>query len=402
MALMWSRQTGKGFTAASIVNVDILDAEAQRQRTEWVLTNRSQLQSRQLARKVHDQAEAVVRARKMLQGPNVNDLSGGNFEIVYPGDSRVWVLSGHPDAAASFTANLVADEIDLNPWWSELLGTALPVASTNNLRALLTSTPRGKRAMYQVSQDAKKDGSPWYFEKLTIYEAVAQGCPQDPAFLRRAILNEVRWRQEYLCEFVDEDTVWLNWDLLVACGDPEATVEPAPFDGPVYGGWDIARYHHLSVCWIAGQVGTVLRPLGLLVMRNVKFEAQIERVSQVLSRYPAFTRLCMDETGMGEMPTEVMKRRWGGYRVEGVKFNTIKPLLAGDLRYAMEERNFLIFDDDEVRNDLHSIQQTFTAGNKPRFEGEAAGSHADRFWAAALCKHAARPAAGGWIARTTC
>ena len=68
---------------------------------------------------------------------------------------------------------------------------------------------------------------------------------------------------------------------------------------------------------------------------------------------------------------------------------TPREVIAGDLRRTLEERSFLIPDDDAVRNDFHSMRRTVTAAGHYRFEGEADGSHADRFWAAGLCVHAA-------------
>jgi phage FluMu gp28-like protein len=390
---MWSRQTGKGFTVGIEVNDSILAAEAAGRPEDWLLLSRSYMAARQLARKVRAIGRAMIAARKALGDVQLAELAENQFEITYPGGSRVLVLSSNPDAAAGFTGNIVIDEIDLHPQAFELLGNALPVASTKDFRVIITSTPRGRRVMYKLWTDAQKGDSPWSFHKLNIFEAVAQGCDQDPALLQRAILSSLKWRSEYLVEFVDEATIWLPWDLLVACTDPAAKVEPQPFEGDVYAGWDIAKIQHQSALWIAGKEGKHLRPLGLIVMRGMRYPDQYNRVEKTLRHYKGFRRLCLDKTGAGEPVFDEMSDRLGPTRVEGVTFtNPAKEAMATLLKKTMEERNFGIFDDDDVRDDLHSLKQEFTAAGNPRFvvedETEEA-PHADRFWAAALCCEAA-------------
>lgn len=392
-ALMWSRQTGKGYTIAIEINASILEAEAAGRPEDWLLLSRSYLAARNLARKVSAIGKAVVKARRALGEVQLTELAENQFEITYPGGSTVKILSSNPDAAAGFTGNVVIDEIDLHKQAFELLGNTLPVASTGEFRVIITSTPRGRRVMYKIWMDAQKGASPWSFHKLNIFEAVAQGCQQDPELLRRAILSELKWRSEYLVEFVDEASVWLCWDLLVSCTDPAAKLKPQAFTGDVYAGWDIAKIQHQSALWIAGKVGRKLQPLGLVTMRGVRYPDQCAQVEKTLRQYPGFRRLCLDKTGAGEPVYDEMCDRLGTGRVAGVTFtNPAKETLATSLRKTMEEGNFDIFDDDDVRDDLHSLRQVYTATGHARFEvadETEEAPHADRFWAAALCNDAA-------------
>lgn len=405
-ALMWSRQTGKGFAIALEINADILQAEAAGAAVDWLIVSRSLIAARQLGRKVRGIGRAMTQAAQLVE-PKLADLGESQTELTYPGGSRVLILSSSPDAAVGFTGNVVIDEIDTHKQAFELFGNTFPVVSTGQHRLIITSTPRGRRVMHKLWTDARKEGSPWSFHRLTIHEAVAQGCDQDPVLLRRGILDEIKWRQEYLCEFVDDEICWLPWELIAGCTSDEASLELHRRDtestepgAPVYAGWDVARWNHLSVLWVARKLGSRLVTCGVHVMQRMPFDAQIERVQAVLAA-PAGSRchrLCIDATGMGEMVAEQAAKRVR-CRVEGVKMTgPVKEVLAGDLRRLMEERNLLIPDDEQVTSDLHSLRRTLTAAGNPRFEGEADGSHADRFWAAALCVHAAIQPGGGLTA----
>lgn len=396
-ALMWSRQTGKGFTIALEINADILETEARGEAVDWLIVSRSLVAARQLGRKVRGIGRAMTQAARLVE-PTLADLGESQTELTYPGGSRVLILSSSPDAAVGFTGNVVIDEIDTHKQAFELFGNTFPVVSTGQHRLVITSTPRGRRVMHKLWTDAGKDGSPWTFHKLNIYEAVAQGCDQDPALLRRGILDELKWRQEYLCEFVDDEICWMPWELIAGCTSDEATVDDAGRNGAAgaggeadeYAGWDVARWNHLSVYWRVKKLGHRLITRRLLVMQRMPFDAQLALVAADVARLGGrVRRLCIDATGMGEMVAEQAARRVRCH-VEGIKMTgPVKEVLAGDIRRLMEERNLLIPDDEAVQADLHSLRRTMTAAGNPRFEGEEGGSHADRFWAAALAVHAA-------------
>jgi len=406
----WSRQIGKSLGCAIAVNLDILEAEASGKRTLWTLISRSLAQARELARKVRDVGRAVMAGRKILRGitesESRDDLGETQLELTYPGGSRVIVVSGNPDAAAGYTGNVWWDEVGLTKRARELFGTAFPVASRGAYRFIMTSTPRA--GFWKQRWDkAQAPSSAWSTDCVTIHEAIAQGCPMDGAALRLALGDDLRWRQDYLCEDVDDDICWLPWELIVNVTDARCTIGAA---GPVaamgpgaakrdaaaaaeettatYAGWDVARWHDLSVLYLLERVGGLLLTRGVVVMQRMPFEQQIAMVSAVVGAAPKFARLCIDATGMGEMVAEQAQRRIG--RVEGVKITgPVKEVLAGDLRRMLEDRTVRLPDDDALRADLHSVHRTTTAAGNPRFEGEAEGSHADRFWALTLAVHAA-------------
>ena len=89
--------------------------------------------------------------------------------------------------------------------------------------------------------------------------------------------------------------------------------------------------------------------------------------------------------------------RFGGHRVECITFTTaLKSQMASALRIAVENRRIRIPNDDRIARDWHSVERTVTESGHFRLTASRReGSHADRFWAAALAVHAADVGGGG-------
>lgn len=101
-------------------------------------------------------------------------------------------------------------------------------------------------------------------------------------------------------------------------------------------------------------------------------------------------RCCIDASGMGIQFAERAARRFGKYRVEGVKFSApVKEELAYPFRAAFEDGNLRIPFDRKLRADLRAVKKETTAAGNIRFAADRGeNGHSDRFWAGALAIHA--------------
>ena len=75
---------------------------------------------------------------------------------------------------------------------------------------------------------------------VTIYDAVDQGLAVDPESFRAGI-SEQSFRHEFLCEYVDETTAFLTYEMIAECEDPKLTrardvEEHRRFTDPPYAG----------------------------------------------------------------------------------------------------------------------------------------------------------------------
>ncbi len=230
---------------------------------------------------------------------------------------------------------------------------------------------------------------------LTLPDAIEQGLDIDAEEIRLSMGDDELYRQEFLCEFLDESTAFITYEQIAACEDPSLEKEPGldrldDFTGDLFVGVDVGRKRDLTVFWVVECQDETLTTRAVFVRRNLPFRAQYELFSHILS-LPRVRAACIDAGGLGMQLAESAVEDFGRHKVEPVIFtNTIKTDLAGRLRTAIEERRIRIPADEALRNDFHSLRRTVTSGGLMRFEadrGEA--GHADRFWAAALALRAA-------------
>jgi phage FluMu gp28-like protein len=380
---LWARQTGKSTACA----LEVVDDCVERPGTMWVLLSRGERQSRELMEKVRTFCNLYQQACEALGEAYFEGTLIKQLEVRLPNGSRAIGLPANPDTARGFSANVVLDEFAFHQD-SEAIWTALYPTITRGHRVRVVSTPNGKlNRFYDLWSEAESD---WSRHKVTVNDAIEAGLKIDVAELRRGISDEVAWRQEYLCEFVDEATAWLSWELIESCEDESASDwSGAGGGGDYFAGWDVARWSDLSVFVVCERVGDVLWLRVLEEYRRTPFRSQLESVRGLIRRLD-IRRLCIDATGLGEMPAEQLETEWGKYRIERVKFTTdTKAVLAGDLRKTFEDRAVRIPRIEPLRRDLHSVRRGFTATGLGRFEGGYGGGHADRFWALALAIAAA-------------
>jgi phage FluMu gp28-like protein len=310
--------------------------------------------------------------------------------------SYIRAVASKPSTARGMSDNLILDEFahhqDSRAIWTALL----PVVSRPDLKLRVISTPNGRgNKFYEIMTDP--DG---LFSRhvVTIYDAVADGLPRNIAELRRAMADPIAWAQEFECQFVDEATAWLPYDLIDGCEDAECTLTPGPSPqgrgerpgayqgGPCYVGMDFAARGDLTVIAVLEEVGDVLWLRELLELRATSFAAQLAELDRVMRDYRVI-RAALDQTGLGEMPVQEAQRRHGQYRIEGVLFAPARKLdMATALKERMEDRRLrLPVGHQALRADLHSVQRVAGPNGNPRLVAERTeAGHADRFWALAL------------------
>jgi len=392
----WARQTGKSFT----FSLRRLLRGLARRRNQIILSA-GERQSREVMDKVRRHCQALGlwcewHGHAFFRGTSLRQL-----EARLPGGVRIIGLPANPLTARGFTGDVFLDEFAMHGEDEAIWSALFPTLLRGSGELDVASTPLGqKNVFFRLRHNPR-----FAHETVPLDRAIGEGLEVDPDELREALGDETAWRQEFCCEFVDESTCFLPYDLIRSCQDPEldTAVDWARLDRQrveAFLGVDFGRVRDLTVLWLWERIGGVFLTRGVVVLAAAPFVEQEEAVAGLLRR-SAVLRCAVDATGLGGPLAERLQHRFGPHRVEAVVFTTARRnLLAGRLRLRAERGELRIPVDETIVQDWHALARRPAAGPGLRLAApRSSGGHADRFWAAALGLHAAgdHPEAPEWI-----
>lgn len=352
-------------------------------------------------------------------GENVldSDKNIKTFTVEFSNGTRITALSSNPKAFRSKGGKVVLDEFAHHEDQMQLWKAAKPTV-TWGFPLRILSTHNGKTSLfYKFIESIKKGKLKWSLHTTDIFRAVEDGLV-DKIYNRKTTAAERKewlkqqeedcfdtetFEQEYKCNAIDGATAFLTYEEIKKCESSTLWAEDEFLEyfnlelkGALFLGVDIARKKHLTVMWLAEEIGRTLYTRYIKIMENTPFRHQRDFLYHLL-KHPKLFRACIDNTGLGMQLTEEAIEKYGENRVEGVTFTgRVKEDLAFGLRTRIEDIGILFPDEHSIREDFHSIRKITTSSNNIRFDAEADQvlGHADRFWAAALTCHAAKSDSG--------
>lgn len=394
---MFSRQSGKTFAATLEVVDDVMAAQAESRTSPWVILSRGERQAEEaLEGGVSRHLEAYgtmmkTVGREVIEFYDEDKIKRRGLQMIFPGKARNFIVAipANPDTARGYSANMLFDEFAFHKDSRKIWAAAYPIV-TRGWKCRVISTPNGKGNMFYTLATSER-GQAWTRYQMDIYQAIAEGAPLNAEELRAGLMDDDAWQQEYELKWLDEASAWLSYDLIASCESDHAGKPEHYQNGTCFAGVDIGTRRDLFVIWVLEQVGDVLWTREIVALKRASFAQQDAELARVFATYN-IARLCMDQTGMGEKPTEDAQRLYGSSRVEGILFSSASKLtMATSGKQAFEDRKIRIPEGDTaIRNDLHKLRRETTATGNARFVADSdADGHADRAWACFLAVHAA-------------
>ena len=397
---LWSRQTGKSFATACEAVLDCVagDEAAKNAKSAklWVVLSAGERQALEWMEKAKKWAEAV---KATVDGydeiRNSADALLSRAEIRFANGARIVAIPANPDTARGYSANLVLDEFAIHERPFDIWAAIYPSITnplTGEKRLRIVSTPKGRGNKFA---DLWEHNDKYSKHKVTIEDAVRMGLPIDLDELKAGVDDPDIWAQEYMCEFIDNTSVLLPYEMIGKCES-----ESIKDDGgaPLFIGMDIGRSKDLSVVVTAAKLGDVLAVVDVTELRKMPFNDQLE---VLLSKGSArrVQHVCIDSTGIGAMLAEEARRK-GGMKFEGVPFTVAsKGEMYGAMRRRFEERSIRIPVSRDFREDLHAVQRVVSTGGNVTYSAPRnADGHSDRAAALALCVKAAASSGEGYCA----
>ena len=390
---MWSRQTGKSFATACEAVTDCA-AQPKGNSCLWVVLSageRQALEWMEKAKKWTEAVKATVDSYDEIR-ESANALLS-RAEIRFANGARIVAIPANPDTARGYSANLVLDEFAIHERPFDIWAAIYP-SITNPLngekRLRIVSTPKGRGNKFA---DLWEHNEKYSKHKVTIEDAVRMGLPIDLEELKAGVDDPDIWAQEYMCEFIDNSSVLLPYELIGKCESDTISDDGA---SPLFIGMDIGRQKDLSVIVTGVKLGDVLSIVSVEPLRKMPFADQLD-ILLAKGREARVQKVCIDSTGIGAMLAEEAARKGGG-KFEGVVFNVAtKGEMYALMRRKFEERSVRVPVDRELREDLHAVQRVVSTGGNVTYSAPRnADGHSDRAAALALCCRAAQSNSDAW------
>jgi len=390
----WARQTGKSF-ALSLRRV----IRGIVRRRNQIILSAGERQSREVMDKVKQHCERMELIFDEIGFVDFRNIIIGKLEARLPGRCRIIALPANPMTARGYSGDVFLDEFAMHRDDKAIWAALFPTILRGDGELDIASTPHGQKNMFFQLRSYPQFRS----GIVTLEEAAAHGLESDVPLMRSSIGDDQLWREEFCCEFLDEATSFMPYELIRSCQDERLSTDVAwerlrrP-DADICVGVDLGRHRDITAIWIwkregireGSSVEDVFTTQGVLVLQDTPLPEQEAMLARILNQR-GVRRMCLDATGMGMHMGELLTKQFGSHRFESINFSSsLKSQLAGGVK-AFAERGLLRIPTDEaIVNDWHSMSRLVTAGGHVRFDADrSSGGHADRFWAAALGLHAA-------------
>jgi phage FluMu gp28-like protein len=347
-----------------------------------------------------DQANELIKKAKdmvsfMAPGFRFKMEYASRSMIEFANGNRLKAISAAPESGRSYTGDIVLDEFAFVPNCEEIMTAIMQTTVLGGHKVRMISTPNGDRGMFAsiakavkavergtATPEQEKTAGEWSLHTIHWKE-----CDRltEKRVLDRCTTREM-YLQEYCCEFLDETSSMLSWDVL-----------------------DPATDHNLEQ-WSIGQdikpkgrvffgidPGEKINPTGFVVSEQIEKKWFIRHVNaelmtpQAQTEYAKLwwhtvrpTRIYVDGTGPGNATTNLLRLEFPGFIEDCQLMQKLKENLVYSMVGLFDNEQVTIPNNDLIRYQLHNLERKFTPEGKSSFTGKVKGDQDDVLWATVL------------------
>ena len=249
----------------------------------------------------------------------------------------------------------------------------LPMKLDTKAKIILESTPNGMNYFYEQFTKGLKDGS----YNASFHATVYDNPVIDPAEIEKAkeSVPEYVWRQEYLAEFVDDDSAFFPWRVLQEVFEdykPEGFIQGCRYSIGV----DLAKYRDYTVIIVLDITQEPYRIAEFHRFNQLPYEEVIRLVNDIQAKYNASVYL--DATGVGDPVSERIRAC-----VPFVFTQKSKSELLHNLLLMLEQKKIILPASNTVLRDELRFFRRVRSGSSFKLEAQE-GYHDDCVMALAL------------------
>lgn len=309
-------------------------------------------------------------------------------------NSRIESLPNNPRTVRGKTiTDLYLDEFAHYQSADEMYGAILPSITLDRegiiSKCTFISTPLAKFGpFYKFWANRTKPE----YNHISYHTIHWKDCPalKSKIGLIKKSMDDDQFRREYCNEFVDETLAALPFDEIKACIDYHLTNEyDYNIKNPIYVGVDYGKVRDSTVIVVIEKIED------LFIVRHIKEftppSSYKEAAQYIIRNVPKWkpSRIIIDHTGVGESTMEDLSEL--GSLVKGETLTQpYKERIFAFTRLLFQDRKIQIPNNENLINQLHSLQKKITETGMVRYTHPAKGliQHDDYVWALCLALYA--------------
>lgn len=299
------------------------------------------------------------------------------------GNVDVKSLTSKAVTGEGFSGNIYLDEFALHEDDERIYRSLFPTI-TWGYKIRIVSRPFGQTNLFYKIYNDERSYRDYSRHQFDIHRAIQDGLDINLDILRNNI-DEEGFRENYECQFVDENTAYYPYNLIRKCiSDIDSRL-----NGKKYIGIDVGRTNDLtSIVTITQDDFGTFNVTDIRNLKNRTFVDQKDIITEVIERENP-ERVLIDKGSVGYQLAEDLEREF--HFVKGVTFNpTYKLTIATNLKKLMEQGLLKLPDNLELVSDIHGVKKIVNSNNTVSFVAERTSKgHSDRAFALMMALHAA-------------
>jgi terminase large subunit-like protein len=293
----------------------------------------------------------------------------GDIEIIFFNGSQILFRSaGSTDTLRGNSINyLVVDEAAFVVE-DTLTTIIMPTMNVRGRKKLLISTPKGKNYLhkwYLNGQSGEYEFRKWKSFRFNCFDSPFISV--DVIEEAKATMTDVKFRQEYLAEFVDNASVFKNIDDVLTIN---ATDKPIPGE-KYYAGVDIGLGTDASVISIIDGYGNLVK---YFKYEETQAQNVIDNIIE-LNKVWKFRRILFETNNNGLPMYQTLKKTLTNIEDFSTSAKT-KPQIINRLIYLFDTRTIRCLNDNDLRIELEAFNFKQNENGNVKY-GAASGFHDD-------------------------
>lgn len=314
---------------------------------------------------------------------NIKTLEESKTVLHFDNGSRIISLPNSPNTVQGFRAHRIyIDEFGIFEGDRKMLDAILPSISHGGTLTLISRAHGQRGEFYRIWKEAKEGKNE--FAIFTIpYTECKNKKYQEMIERIKKVMDMISFREQYICEFIDETQSYFPYDLLIPCIDDNLTQPREGQDLRI--GIDFGKKINSTVITVIEFKNGIYLVRKLKEFLGVRYGTQLNHINRLIEDLKPNV-VYVDEFGIGIRLTEELTDKWGSIIAPIGLNQEVKTNMITDLGILFEDKQIKIPRNEKLIAQLHALQRK-TSGGGIRWEPgktEKFGKHDDYVWSLAL------------------